>query len=209
MGKTDTHVFRHGPASHASLMSGWSQMAMGLRSTVWETASTFLLPRCTVSVTEEESTPNTASLLYRKRDVGPFSKSSPNIRVHAPSFHPFQVRPAAPQCWGDESRAPKRQTASASRWRVPGKLINHWTQNGTSCPLSSLSRSPVPLFWDIPFYLGWWRVRVREIRSSNRAMVVLYYSYLFTCWFPSLDSKLPGMGTSPSFHTWHRAPCPA
>lgn len=59
----------------------------------------FPLPQCTVSVTEKESVMKTASPLYQKQDVGQFIKSSPHIHVHAPSFHPSQVRSTVPRCW--------------------------------------------------------------------------------------------------------------
>lgn len=159
----------------SSLMNGWSQMAMGFGSTGRGAASTFLLPQTyCVSYRERKHHGNSSSALPKTRCWSTYQVHTPTCSlphsIHfgaCPRFHHAGR-------WKQDSKTSnsKRITLTSAR-----KSPNRRAQKETLCPLSSLRTSPVPLFRDILFYFGWWRVRMRETQSSNRATVVLYYGF--------------------------------
>lgn len=138
----------------SSLMNGWSQMAMRFGSTGWETHPRSFTPMYCVSYRERGRHEDSFSALPKTRcwSIYQIKSTHPRACTLIPSISGLVY---CSTMLGDESRAPKRQTVNASRWRVPGNLINHRAQNEMFCPLSSLSTSPAPLFWGILFYLGW------------------------------------------------------
>lgn len=163
MGKTDTHVFRHGPASRFIFGGRLIPDGDGIREHGLRDASTFLYPNVLCQLQRKRtwrqllrSTETRCWSIYQIKSTHPRARSLISS-ISGPVYCSTML--------GDESRAPKSQTVNASHWRVPGNPINHRAQNETFCPLSSLSTSPAPLFWGILFYLGWWRVRIREIQT--------------------------------------------
>lgn len=98
--------------------------------------------------------------------------------------------------WGAERRKLRdKHSKHTLLTSVSESLISHWTQKGMCLPLNSHSKSPVPLLDHN--ILSRVRIRITEIRNSNRAMIVL--CHIFPCRFPLLDTKLPDTAASSSF----------